>query len=378
MEILIEKEVLIGALQSIQSITDKSTAKPILSNFLLKSLDEEHGIDGESCVEFSSTDYEITVIGKFPAEVVEHGSVCISARRMYDICREFPGQQIHIKSTDQLWIHVTSGVSELKLPSIDVGLYPQANLENLPEKVVTTAEDLKHFIEYTLFAAQTNESRRNLMGVCLSIKDEKTTRWLATDGHRLAECVGSVTSTKSENVFEIIIPRKALQEVSKAADLFIDPVEISFDDRTLQFFSSRFTIQTRLIEGKFPNTDPIIPKNNDFSIVVDRERLISSLRIVSLISTEKLKPVKVTIAPEKLILESEKAEYGEVRDEIIIDHSGEEFQIGFNARYLLDVLNVLAGEQIRLEFKNAMSPCVIKDPADDSFLSVIMPLRIEW
>jgi DNA polymerase-3 subunit beta len=322
---------------------------------------------------------------------------------VYDICREFPGEEIHIKSTDQLWIHVTSGVSQLKLPSIDVGLYPQANLENLPEKVITTAEDLKYFIEATLFAAQTNESRRNLMGVCLSIIDEKTTRWLATnesrrnlmgvclsiidekttrwlatDGHRLAQFIGSVPSTVSENVFEVIIPRKALQEVSKAADLFIDPVEVSFDDRTLQFFSSCFTIQTRLIEGKFPNCDPIIPKDNDFSIVVDRERLMSSLRIVSLISNEKLKPVKVTISPEKLILESEKAEYGEVRDEIVINHSGEEFQIGFNARYLLDVLHVLHGEEILLEFKNAMSPCLIKDPTDDSFLSVIMPLRIEW
>ncbi len=378
MEILIKKEILISALQSIHSITDKSSAKPILSNFLLKSLDDEHGIDGESCVEFSSTDYEITIIGKFPAQIIEHGSICISARRVYDICREFPGEEIHIKSTDQLWIHVTSGVSQLKLPSIDVGLYPQANLENLPEKVITTAEDLKYFIEATLFAAQTNESRRNLMGVCLSIIDEKTTRWLATDGHRLAQFIGSVPSTVSENVFEVIIPRKALQEVSKAADLFIDPVEVSFDDRTLQFFSSCFTIQTRLIEGKFPNCDPIIPKDNDFSIVVDRERLMSSLRIVSLISNEKLKPVKVTISPEKLILESEKAEYGEVRDEIVINHSGEEFQIGFNARYLLDVLHVLHGEEILLEFKNAMSPCLIKDPTDDSFLSVIMPLRIEW
>lgn len=378
MEILIKKEVLISALQSIHSITDKSSVKPILSNFLLKTLDEENGIEGQSCAEFSATDYEISIIGKFPAQIVEHGSVCISARKVYDICREFQGDEIHIKSTEQLWVHVTSGASQLKLPSIDVGLYPQAHLEDLPEKVSTTPSDLAHFIERTLFAAQTNESRRNLMGVCLSVVDEKTTRWLATDGHRLSQMIGNVDSTVFDKISEVIIPRKALQEVSKAVELFNERVEITFDDRTLQFISPHFTVKTRLIEGKFPNCDPIIPKDNDRSLIVDREHLMSSLKMVSLISSEKLKPVKVSITAEKLILESEKVEYGEVRDEIVAEYSGEELQIGFNAKYLLDVLNVLSGTEIRLEFKNAMSPCVIKDPVDDSFLSVIMPLRIEW
>lgn len=378
MEITIKKDILISALQIINSITDKSSVKPILSNFLLKTLDEENGIDGESCVEFSATDYEISIIGKFPAEIEEHGSVCISARKVFEICREFQGEEIHIKSTEQLWIHVTSGPSQLKLPAIDVGLYPQTVLEELPEKVATTASDLKRFIHTTLFAAQTNESRRNLMGVCLTILDQSTTRWLATDGHRLAQVVGAASSTDSHEVSEVIIPRKALQEVSKAIDLFKDSLEISFNDRTLQFISPLFTIKTRLIEGKFPNCDPIIPKDNELCVIVDRERLMSSLKIVSLISSEKLKPVKMTITSDKLVLESEKAEYGEVSDEIGVEYSGEEFQIGFNAKYLLDVLNVLNGELIRLELKNSMSPCVIKDPADESFLSVIMPLRIEW
>lgn len=378
MEIFIKKEVLIGALQIINSITDKSSVKPILSNFLLKTLDEENGIEGQSCVELSATDYEISIIGKFPAQVVEQGSVCISARKVYDICREFQSEEIHIKSTEQLWIHVTSGVSQLKLPSVDVGLYPQTVLEDLPEKISTTAPDLKKFVDSTLFAAQTNESRRNLMGVCVAVLDSTTTRWLATDGHRLAQMIGTVESASSEQVTEVIIPRKALQEVGKAIELFQDTLEVSFDDRTLQFVSPLFSIKTRLIEGKFPNCDPIIPKDNELQIVLERERFINSLKIVSLISSEKLKPVKVTLTEGKVILESEKAEYGEVSDEIVIDYSGDDFQIGFNARYLLDVLNVVTGTEVRLELKNPMSPCVVKDPADDKFLSVIMPLRIEW
>ena len=376
MEIIIKKEILISTLQSIGSITSKGSLKPILENFILKTLDDQQGIDGLSCVEIQATDYEITIIGKFPAQVIQHGSICINAKRLYGFCKNLTEKEISIQSTNQLWIHVNSGVTKLKLPCIDVDLYPQILMEDLSNKFTTYAANLVKFINKTLFASQTNESRRSLMGICLSISNEET-RWLTTDGHRIAQYTGNVESDPFESRFELIIPRKALQEVSKAADLFIDPVEVSFDDRTLQFFSSCFTIQTRLIEGKFPNCDPIIPKDNDFSIVVDRERLINALKITSLISNEKLKPVKMTISPEKLILESEKAEYGETRDEIEINHSGTH-KIGLNARYLLDVLQVLDSVDIIFEFKGPMSGCVIKDPTDDNFLSVIMPLRIEW
>lgn len=378
MEILIQKDVFIGALQIINSVTDKSSVKPILSNFLLKSLSEEEGIDGESCIELSATDYEISIIGKFPAKVMTQGSVCVSARKVYEVCKEFQGEEIHIKSTEKLWIHITSGKSELKLPSVEVGLYPQTVLEELPEKVETSASCMKKYIDMTLFAAQTNESRRTLMGVCLAIPQEQKTSWLATDGHRLARVLDDVDKASFKETQEVIIPRKALFEVRKAIDLFDDPLQISFSDRTLQFVSSKIAIKTRLIEGKFPNCDPIIPKDNQLFMIIEKDRFINSLKIISLITTEKLKPVKMTLSAGILKLESEKAEYGEVSDEISVTYEGEEFQIGFNAKYLLDVLNILDGEEVRMEFKNPMSPCVIKNPSDPSFLSVIMPLRIEW
>ena len=376
MEIIIKKEILISAIQSIGSITDKSNFKPILSNFILKTLDDQQGIDGLSCVEIQATDYEITIIGKFPAQIIQYGSICINAKRLYGFCKNLTEKEISIQSTEQMWIHVNSGASELKLPCIDVDLYPQILMEDLSNKFSTNTADLGKFISKTLFASQTNESRRNLMGICLSISNEET-RWLTTDGHRIAQYTGNVESDPFESRFELIIPRKALLEVMKAVDLFQDPIEISFDDRTIQFRGSHFKISSRLIEGKFPNCDPIIPQDNDFSVSINRERLINALKITSLISNEKLKPVKMIISPEKLILESEKTEYGETRDEIEIQHSGTH-KIGMNARYLLDVLYVLDSVEIIFEFKGPMSACVIKDPTDDNFLSVIMPLRIEW
>ena len=156
MEILIQQEVLRSALQNIISIIDKSASKPILSNFLLRTVSGENGDHNEA--EFSATDYEISIIEHFPAEVIQAGSICVNAKKVYDICREFQGNDIRIRSTEQHWVHITSGASEMRLPLVEVGLYPQTELEQLSESLTLPAQDLKQCIDMTLFASQTNES----------------------------------------------------------------------------------------------------------------------------------------------------------------------------------------------------------------------------
>jgi len=312
------------------------------------------------------------------AEITEPGSICVNAKKVFDIVKELQGEDVKIRSTEQLWIHITCGSSEMRLPSVEVGLYPQTVLEDLPQSVTISVDDLKQCIDMTLFAAITNESRRNLMGVCLSSTSDQQTRWLSTDGHRLAQILKSVDDLNFSEDQEVIVPRKALTEVRRTADLFGQTVVISFDERVMQFTGGRISFKTRLIEGKFPNCDPIIPKDNTMEIIVNRESFINSLRIVSSISSEKLRPVKLLISQGVLKLESEKADYGEVVDEIEIGYEGDPFQIGFNSRYLLDVLIVIESEDIKLECKNSMSPTIIKSTVDESFLSVIMPLRVEW
>jgi DNA polymerase-3 subunit beta len=375
MEINLKREAFSSTLQNINSVVDKSTSsnKPILSNFVIRTMDGE-----VSKVEFSSTDYELSLVERVEAEITEPGSICVNAKKVFDIVKELQGEDVKIRSTEQLWIHITCGSSEMRLPSVEVGLYPQTVLEDLPQSVTISVDDLKQCIDMTLFAAITNESRRNLMGVCLSSTSDQQTRWLSTDGHRLAQILKSVDDLNFSEDQEVIVPRKALTEVRRAADLFGQTVVISFDERVMQFTGGRISFKTRLIEGKFPNCDPIIPKDNTMEIIVNRESFINSLRIVSSISSEKLRPVKLLISQGVLKLESEKADYGEVVDEIEIGYEGDPFQIGFNSRYLLDVLIVIESEDIKLECKNSMSPTIIKSTVDESFLSVIMPLRVEW
>ena len=375
MEINLKREAFSSTLQNINSVVDKSTSsnKPILSNFVIRTVEGEG-----SKVEFSSTDYELSLVERVEAEITEPGSICVNAKKVFDIVKELQGEDVKIRSTEQLWIHITCGSSEMRLPSVEVGLYPQTVLEDLPQSVTISVDDLKQCIDMTLFAAITNESRRNLMGVCLSSTSDQQTRWLSTDGHRLAQILKSVEDLNFSEDKEVIVPRKALTEVRRTADLFGQTVVISFDERVMQFTGGRISFKTRLIEGKFPNCDPIIPKDNTMEIIVNRESFINSLRIVSSISSEKLRPVKLLISQGVLKLESEKADYGEVVDEIEIGYEGDPFQIGFNSRYLLDVLIVIESEDIKLECKNSMSPTIIKSTVDESFLSVIMPLRVEW
>jgi len=375
MEINLKREAFSSTLQNINSVVDKSTSsnKPILSNFVIRTVEGEG-----SKVEFSSTDYELSLVERVEAEITEPGSICVNAKKVFDIVKELQDEDVKIRSTEQLWIHITCGSSEMRLPSVEVGLYPQTVLEDLPQSVTISVDDLKQCIDMTLFAAITNESRRNLMGVCLSSTSDQQTRWLSTDGHRLAQILKSVDDLNFSEDQEVIVPRKALTEVRRTADLFGQTVVISFDERVMQFTGGRISFKTRLIEGKFPNCDPIIPKDNTMEIIVNRESFINSLRIVSSISSEKLRPVKLLISQGVLKMESEKADYGEVVDEIEIGYEGDPFQIGFNSRYLLDVLSVIESEDIKLECKNSMSPTIIKSTVDESFLSVIMPLRVEW
>ena len=373
MKINIKKETLIEILQIVTAISDKSGMKPILANFLITT--EKNGIV------ISATNYELSVVGTFAAEVLEEGMICINAKRLYDACREFKETNTVIKALSDLWIEITNGSAKLKLASIDVGLYPKIETSEFSSKITISSQNLKRYANMTLFAAQTNESRRNLMGVCLSTLDQNTSRWIATDGHRLAQILATSETIEYEKLQEVIVPRYALQEIIRALPLFGSELVIMFNETSLQFMGENIIFKTRLIDGRFPNCDPIIPKHSDCEIQfkVRKEELISSIKIVSLISSEKIKPIKLALMNGKLVLESEKGEYGEIVDEVAVDYEGESFQIGFNAKYLLDVLNVIEGDTVQINFKNdAMAAALINDADSTEFVSVLMPLRLEW
>ncbi|MDH4249435.1 MAG: DNA polymerase III subunit beta, partial [Deltaproteobacteria bacterium] len=370
MKLVINKQTFVNALQIITPITDKTSSKPILSNFLLSA----EGEGEESQVEFSATDYEISIRGTFKAQVKEPGTVCISAKRALEICREFLNDSVDVQTDEQMWVSLSGGPARLRLPSVDMGLYPTMEKMDLPHRFKIGTAELKRSIQLTLFATLTNETRKNLMGVCLNLHPSGRARFVATDGHRLAQVDRNVELLAGKDAPEIIIPRKTLLEMQRILDRAGDTVEIGFDERNLMLTSEDMVMTTRLIEGKFPNVDPVIPKDNDRLALVNRERLANALKIISIMSNDKIKPVKLSLTKGLMRLESERAEYGDVADELPVTYSNEELKIGFNAKYLLDVLNeVSPAETVELKLKGALNPCLIQVPDDKGFLAVVMP-----
>ena len=375
MKLIIKKTSLVEALGLVTPITDKSSSKPILSNFLLQA----EGSKKEGRVDVSATDYEISLKGSYTAEVHEPGSICISAKKALEVCREFMSEDIQIESDNQLWVTLSGGPARLRLPSVETGLYPQMEKQELPNGFTLNAKELNRCFELTVFATQVTETRKNLTGVCLNVQPSGESKWTATDGHRLAQVTRTFANMRGDAPPEIIVPRRALVEMGKVLDRTEGEVDMSFDARSLTLKTNGIVLTTRLVEGKFPNVDQVIPKDSDRTVTVNRERLMTGLRIVSYMSNEKIKPVKLSLTPGKLRLSTERAEYGDVTDEMDVEYSGSEFNIGFNARYLLDVLGVANhGESVVLGMKGALHPCLLRVPNDTSFLSVVMPLRIEW
>jgi DNA polymerase III subunit beta len=375
MKLTIKKEHLVNALDLVTPITDKSSSKPILSNFLLQA----EGGKKDGTVDVSATDYEISLKGSYAADIEEPGSICISAKKALDVCREFMAEDIRIQSDSQLWVTLEGGPARLRLPSVETGLYPQMEKQDLPNGFTLNAKALSRYLELTVFATQMTETRKNLTGVCLNVQAGGLSKWTATDGHRLAQVTQTLTGLRGESPPEIIVPRRAIVEMEKVLGNTEGDVDLSFDARSLTLKTNGVVLSTRLVEGKFPNVDQVIPKDSERTLTVNRERFMTGLRIVSYMSPEKIKPVKLSLTSGKLRLSTERSEYGDVTDEMEVEYEGGEFHAGFNARYLLDVLAVAThGESVVLGMKGALHPCLIRVPNDESFLAVVMPLRIEW
>ena len=369
MKINVAKSTFVSAIHKLTNIADEKASRPILSNLVMQTIDENE-------IELYATNYTTDIAVRVAATVLEEGAVCINAKKLHDSAKAFLADECVIENNDPMWTNIANGKTKLRLPGQDVGLYPLSEKGMLQHQFSMPTRTLIDVIDQCLFAAQVNESRKNLMGIHM-MKDGDTVVFEATDGHRLAR-KSVLMEEVLFNAADVIIPATVCAEIKKTSEAFDEKMNIQFDESAMRFDSGRISIKTRLIEGKFPNCDPIIPKDNSLTLEVDRGRLMQSLKIVSAISSEKLRPSKMILTKNKLLMESEKAEYGNVNDEIEVSYNGDDFQIGFNCRYLLDALSVMTTENVVLFLKSDMSPVLIRQPNDDSFLTVIMPLRVDW
>ncbi|MBX3303527.1 MAG: DNA polymerase III subunit beta [Nitrospira sp.] len=375
MKVRIGRDELLTGLQRVQGVVEKRNTMPILSNILLEAKP-----DG---VEIVATDLEIGVRGLYKATVLSTGGVTISARKLFEIVRELPSGDIELVAADNNWTTIQAGKSQFKvvgLPSSEYPALPTIDREGLTP---LSGDGLLELIRKTLFAAGDNDARYILNGLLVTLlaTEKKTSlRLVGTDGHRLAVAeqeVGMAGAKGIPSEMKAIIPKKAAHEIRHLLEEGGEgePL-IGFSKNLMIFRKSGLLLTSRLMEGNYPNYQQVIPKEIGKPIHVNRAELESALRRVSVLSKDKSSAVKVSFASGRMTLYSSSPDYGEATEELPAQYEGETLNTGFNARYLLDVFNVMDGETLSLQMETPLSPCLIHEPESPGFKCVVMPIKI--
>jgi DNA polymerase-3 subunit beta len=368
MKLKIQKEDIQNALQSIQGIVDKKTTMPILSHFLLKV---------NKNVSIMATDLDIALKESVKAEIIEKGSLCIPARKLFEIAREVEGE-IFLESQENNWVKVTSGKSTFKL----MGL-PEADFPTLPEitkseELTIGAEKLKEMIEKTIYATGESDTRYTLNGLLLHLIPKKKNsvefKIVGTDGHRLSVIEVSLEGKLSEEK-KLILPKKAAMELKKLTEGSTEDINIYIDKNHIFFQTEDVILTSRLIEGTYPNYEQVIPKNNEKKVSVDKIAFLKALRRTSLMSRERTNAVRLDLETGKITLISMNPDIGEAREEIAAQYKGEQMTVGYNARYIMDILQVMGGESVQIELQEPLSPTLIVEPDRKDYTCVVMPMR---
>ena len=379
MEITVSRQDLLRELSATQSVVERKTTIPILSNFLLEATQGEG--DGHDRLTITATDLDQSIRTSCTAKVKKPGACTIPARKLFDYVKLLPDGDISIKLMENHWVQIRSGRSNTKMVGMARANFPQ--VPEFPETGLTqlSATSLKGMISKTIFAISNEESRYTLNGALLILKAESLSM-VATDGHRLAHIEKAGESL--ENISgekKTLIPRKALAELqSLLSDTEAESLDFYDDEHTLFFRLGHRVLTTRKLTGQFPNYEAVLPRDNNKFVVVRSEELMGSIQRVAQFADERSGAIKIRLEQNEMKISSSSTESGESEDTIETPYSFDSIVVGFNSTYLIDFLRAVGSSgEVRLEFKDAQSAGQMRpeDPADDfKYRYVIMPMRI--
>jgi DNA polymerase-3 subunit beta len=388
MECIIEREDLLRCLYLVQGVVEKRSSLPILAHVLIESTVGESARGAEGTVALGATDLEIGIRQRCKAGVKTGGAVTTDARRLYEIIRELPPERIALRSSGEGWIEVSSGRSRFRLASLDPkefpAIVPPATTESQQEgkrpgeaTVSLSGSTLREMIGKTLFAASPDETRLNLSGVYMEAQPQGKLRMVASDGHRLSIIEREAAIVDPSTWPRTILPRKGLIEARKLLERSEGEAELSLQGATAILKQDTTELSMRLIEGEFPDYQQVIPKDKNHTISFSREDLLGALRRLLVLTTERSRGIKLQAEKEKMEISVNTPDLGEGVEEIEVAHEGGNIIVGFNGRYLTEVLNVMEeGKKMTLFLKDEASPGLIQAEEDKDFSYVIMPMRI--
>jgi DNA polymerase-3 subunit beta len=374
MKLSISKTEFLQGLGRIQSIVEKRNSMPILANTLI----EAPKAGKEATLQLSATDLEVGIRSRHTANIEKTGGLTVSAKKLFEIIRELPDEQVGLEATANSYLEIRCDRSRFTLAGTAAEEYPTLP-EFSPEKTIPVSADmLSTMIERTMYAASLDETRYNLNGVYLEVLgDSGEIRLVATDGHRLACVDREIEGDSGALASGVIIPRKGLGELKRLVDEpDAEEIELAFASNSGLARKGEVTLVMRLIEGEFPNYRQVIPSELSRQLILPTEPFVQALRRVALLSSERSRAIKLELADGQLVISSSNPDLGDAREELDVDYGGDSLAIGFNAKYLLDAVNSIGVKEVRFAFQDELSPARLTPPEDEKTLAVVMPMRI--
>ena len=370
MEFTISRGELLAGLYLTQGIVERRATIAILSNVLIES-------EGDG-VAVAATDQEVAVRRQCAAAVKRKGRITTGARRLYEMVREFPEGGVHIRSLENHWVEVSAGRSRFRLAGLDPGEFPEMLAPGGGESsgvVRVSGEMLAGMIESTVFAVSVDETRVNLNGIYVECVEPGRVRMVATDGHRLAMVTRLIEGAELGK--GVIIPRKGIMELRKVLEADGEAIQLTVQSGLVYVERGAVRMSVRLIEGEFPDYQQVVPAKLDRRAVIETASLLAALRRVSIVSSERTRGVKLQIDSQRLELSSINPDVGEGVEEVEIEYEGDSVGIGFNARYLMDVLGMLPDDsRVELALNDEASPGMIQAVGDADYCYIVMPMRL--
>jgi len=366
MHVSLSRQDMLQAVQRCQNIVERRHTIPILSNILL------HADDG--FLHFSATDLEVGIQTRCIASVKESGRLTVSARKLFDVIKELDVEaEVELETADG-FLMLKSGRSRFRLTIMDPEEFPDMKQDEDGVSLELDGADLAKMIAATSFAMSNDETRKYLTGSLFEVDKQGNLCLAATDGHRLA--LTRVHLQQEVNSGQSIVPRKAVTEIRKLSEESNGQVTLRMGERQISLLAGEHHLSSKLIDARFPNYNDVIPKNNPHSAVLDRTTLDQVLRRTMIVANEFTHDVRLQFSGSEMQISAHNTEQEKAEESIAVEYDGPDIEIGFNARYIRDVLGALKSEQVTINLKDSLSPALIRQDQESAEYYVIMPMRI--
>lgn len=369
MHTTIQRETLLRPLQLVAGMVDKRHTKPILANVLIRAA--THGLT------LTGTDLELEMVAFIPhdtADTVAVGAITVGARKLLDICRSLPeGAQMELRAEGEKLL-VRSGRSRFNLSTLPAEEFPTVEGFRAVYTFSLARKALRTLVERTQFAMAQQDIRHYLNGLLLELTPEGI-KTVATDGHRLALYDQPLPMAVSETL-QVILPRKGVGELLRLLDDSSLAVEVRLGTNHICFNTGDLSLTSKLIDGRFPDYQRVLPKQSSKEVLVEREVFKGALQRVAILCNEKYRSVRMLVAPEKLVLQANNPEQEEVEEEVEAHYQGENVEIAFNVSYMQDAVGALTSSQVRLSLTDSASCCLVRSAENDHSKYIVMPMRL--